>query len=283
VCIDFSFFLSFFFEDWRDIKGKDAAILADVVHIIDSTPDGVSTKAEEASLWLCAVSTGARSVTCAAVALRDIALVKDLDDGQTLVQIRYMRTKAITNWNHTVSLEGKLGEKSSANVVFWLDAHLAKTFGLHLRDYSHWNLTPEIGARKLWRWSKDAMSAMFRRRAESAGFPKGLLSFHSLRAGFICSALIQAGTNKDAVASVLENTAFVGGWVPNQKAQLRYVKNTAKRLIVSTRLILPQSGIFATLHSTTIVVALTLDVWPIFLYSEKNVRGGEPYDFAVLP
>ena len=44
--------------------GREPVIVPDIKRIIECTPDGLPTKAEEASLWLVALSTGARAVTC---------------------------------------------------------------------------------------------------------------------------------------------------------------------------------------------------------------------------
>jgi hypothetical protein len=85
--------------------------------------------------------------------------------------------------------------------------------------------------KKLWKLSKDSMRRTIQDRATLCGYPKNLFSFHSLRAGFLCLALIKAGTNKQTVQAVLENTAFIAGWVPNQSAQLSYVKECAKKLL----------------------------------------------------
>jgi hypothetical protein len=55
----------------------------------------------------------------------------------------------------------------------------------------------------------------------------------------MCSALLKAASNTnpmDAVKAILENTAFIAGWMPNpQAAQLRYVKECAKRSDLSSR------------------------------------------------
>lgn len=56
----------------RNAVGKEPAITEDVERIIYLTPDGLPTKAEEASLWLTSVSTGARAVTCSNVKIGDI-------------------------------------------------------------------------------------------------------------------------------------------------------------------------------------------------------------------
>lgn len=220
-------------------EGKEPAIVSDVELIINLTPDGVVTKSAEACLWLTSLSTGARAVTCFHVQVGDIVkVIKKSDSDLLLVQILFRVTKGNWNWNHTITLEGDPDDNHSLNVVYWLKTHLKDNFDLDLLDIENWDEYSK--SVKLWPWSKDAMRLMFKTRAESAGFPYHLFSFHSLRAGFLCSALLNAGTDSDAIKAVLEHTAFVAGWVPYKPAQMRYVKESAKRTIVTSRLVLPK-------------------------------------------
>lgn len=234
-------------QAYRDIKnsrshkarddGKHPAIAADVRRIVEVTPENLPTKAAEASLWIIAVSTGARAITCANVALSDIKRVYFTGGDNCIVQIRYRVTKGDANWNHDVSIEGEIDRKTPLNAVYWLNQHLTTSFGLCLRSFNDWNITSTDIS--LWGMSKDSMRETFKDRAIRAGFPAKLFSFHSLRAGFLCSALLRAGSNAGAVRSILENTAFVAGWVPHQAAQLRYVRDCARRTIIASRLVMP--------------------------------------------
>lgn len=222
-------------------QSKGPAIVNDVKRIIECIPEGHPDKAMEASLFLASLSTGARAVTCFNVHLADIISVYNVPgSNRIIVQLRYRVTKGNPIWNHIVSLEGDPTLKSSLNVVYWLVMHLKSRFGLDLLSFSTWDLSiTGASEEKLWPYSKDCMRAVFKSRAALAGFPHDLFCFHSLRAGFLCSAILKAGTDANAVRAVLENTAFVAGWVPNQAAQLRYVKTCAKKTIISSRLILP--------------------------------------------
>jgi hypothetical protein len=226
-------------KDLLTSQGKDAAIIDDVIHIIASTPDGHPTKAEEASCWLAAVYTGARAITVAHVLLKDISYVHREESGLVIVQIQYRVTKGNAHWNQIVSLEGHLTKRSDHDPIFWLSTHLRETFGLDLDKLSSWRGSGVDLTAKLWRWNEMAVSMTFKSRSISSGFPKGLHSFHSLRAGFICSALLKAGSSKESVAAVLETTAFVAGWAPGQRAQMRYVKATVRKTIVGNRMVMP--------------------------------------------
>ncbi|KAH7814690.1 uncharacterized protein MONOS_16432c1 [Monocercomonoides exilis] len=62
-------------------------------------------------------------------------------------------------------------------------------------------------------------------RARSTGYPSNLFSFHSLRSGFKCSALL----------------ATVVGWVPNSAVQQRYAKNAISAAIVANRVGNPEA------------------------------------------
>jgi hypothetical protein len=171
-------------------EGKDAAIYADIERIIEMTPVGLPTKPAEASLWLTAVSTGSRAVTCFHVNVGDIErVIRPLDNSaRLLVQVKLRVTKGNPFWNHTVTLEGDPGYASSMNVVYWLQCHLRQTFGVDLLSHHTWQ--ESVKAKKLWPWSKDGMRQLFKKRASLAGFPYHIFSFHSLRSGFLCSSLL---------------------------------------------------------------------------------------------
>jgi len=93
--------------------------------------------------------------------------------------------------------------------LHWFRLHL-KNFGLELCDLGS-EKAKKFGHQKVWHWSVDGVREMFRHRALMAGFEPGLFSFHSLRAGFLCAALLKAG-NASELDAVLEHTAFVAGW-----------------------------------------------------------------------
>ena len=250
ITIEMAQFLS---NAMRDVKrskkgsincsGRDAAIGKDIRRIVSLTPDTHVEKASEASVWLCALYTGARAITITSVLLMDIiGVFKRPNQEQTdrvIVRIRFTRTKGLTSWNHVVSIEGRMKTAGVMDFVYFLNRHLYLYFGVRLENYDEWSdkLTPVQLRTVLWRWNTDSIRELFKKRAEFAGYPAGLLAFHSLRAGFISTAIIQAGTNREQMAAVLEHTAYVAGWTPMGSAQSRYVKDTVKRTIVCNRLI----------------------------------------------
>ena len=57
-------------------EGKNPCLLQDLVRIFESMPSALPTKKEEISLFLYAISCGARASTCADVRLQDIERVE---------------------------------------------------------------------------------------------------------------------------------------------------------------------------------------------------------------
>ncbi len=228
------------------IQNRQPCCINDVAHIIQATPDGHLQKNEEASCWLLSVCTGARLGTMSSILLQDIIAVRqssntDADNTPlTIVQFLYRVLKNEPNANHRVSVEGSLNIPSNTDPVYHLEQHLNKAFNLSLSNYNQWkhlSITPHFTPTvKIWHWNDQNMYATFKNAAEKAGYPHDLFCFHSLRAGFICSAIINCGSNKDARAAALETTAFVARWVPNSKAQLGYCENVVTSVIIANRL-----------------------------------------------
>jgi hypothetical protein len=77
-------------------KEKNACISDDVARIIRSTPDLWPSKAEEASLWLFSLYTGARAISSTAICLKDMVL------RDKVLRVRIRVTKGNLNWNHHV-------------------------------------------------------------------------------------------------------------------------------------------------------------------------------------
>jgi hypothetical protein len=84
-------------------------------------------------------------------------------------------TKGNANWNHQVTLDGKLCFTEVSNFVYWFRLYLQQVYNLTLEDFSNWKLTEEQKEQKLWKWSKDAMREVFKNRCQMAGYPKGKL------------------------------------------------------------------------------------------------------------
>lgn len=217
--------------------GKDPAFYSDVIRIIDHMPSVYCDKAREAAAYLLSLYTGARAITISSMTLSDIVrVVKSEGKENLLIQMRFNVTKGNRNWGHVVTLSGSPKEEKTENVVYWLEKYLNDVKKVSLVQRESWDIK---GREKesLFLLSPDCLRERFKRAAAFTGYPPLLLAYHSLRSGFLCSALIEAWDDEDKKKAVLENTAIVAGWAPLQRAQMRYVKDCAKRTIVANRLV----------------------------------------------
>ena len=222
-------------------KSKEAALIQDVRNIIKAMPDGLVTKAEEASLYLAAVQTGGRRITMVHVILKDIVGIipltsKCASNGDLRITLCYRVTKGCHDQIHHVNLTGNTDTKSNGDFVYWFNIHLQKSFNLHLKEFKNWhNLHPDLDWNaQIWKGKVDTIGNMFRKRANQAGFPKNLFSFHSLRSGFLCSALLKGGLHN--VDHMFVQTAAIAQWKPNGRAQYRYWQECLKACLSGTDL-----------------------------------------------
>jgi hypothetical protein len=87
-----------------------------------------------------------------------------------------------------------------------------------------------------------------------------------LRSGFICSAIIAAGSSKDEQKAILEDCAMVAGWRPFQWAQMRYVKESQTRTVVSSRLLKRRGKLY---KLQLILIIVYVDQQPLPLIEEE--------------
>jgi len=115
-------------------QGKQPAILSDLEIIIRAIPLGIPTRTEELSLFLTALNTGARSITCEHVLVRDILslIPNESDPSQHYVRINFTRMKGVVQGNHYITLEGSLTTEAPMDAVYWIERHLQHSFGLSL-------------------------------------------------------------------------------------------------------------------------------------------------------
>lgn len=260
--------------------GKAPAIYADVEYIIKCIPEGLLKKAEEAALFLMAVSTGARAVTCANIQLGDILSVNrenGLAENSSirLIQVRFRRCKGINDWDHIVALRGDTNVRNELDIVYWLEQHLNQNFGVSLHARGTW---PEgVKTKPLWDISTESMRTRFKSRAMAAGYPVDLFGFHSLRSGFLCSAVINASTNPNNIGGttgIMEHAAAIGGWRPFGRSQRRYLKTAIKSIMVCTELVMPnRSG-----NSSGSLVATSLITPEAFHCLETPLMSNWPKD-----
>ena len=186
--------------------GKPPLCSFDLSALITRIPQTLPTKALEASLFLFALHTGSRALTCENVLVGDIQQVEVDPTGLTCVVILLRVTKGNPRWDHPVTIEGYLTHEHPLDAVYWLNAYLKERYTLELPSLveSELAIPRDIGNQKLWPLSRDCMRERLKKRLEQAGFPTHRWAFHSLRSGFICSALLTAGSDLNKRSSVLE-------------------------------------------------------------------------------
>ncbi|KAH7824353.1 uncharacterized protein MONOS_15918 [Monocercomonoides exilis] len=194
-------------------------------------------KALESFLYLVAVRTGARAVTLSNVKLSDIKqVVRSKANGKLLCTIQNNRTKASHNCGHKVTIEGNEDEVNDDDPVYWLSLHVYQKKGVRLFDWVNTNEKANLN-KLVWPLSTESMRERFKRRAEAAGYTCHLFCFHSLRSGFICTALIAADKDDETQQAVMEKTAFVVGWQQCRLSQCTFIKEALKRAMVASTLI----------------------------------------------
>jgi len=75
---------------------RSACIADDVLHIIKATPEFLVSKAEESTLWLFSLYTGARSITATSICLNDLSFI------ESVLRVNLRVTKGNAHWNHSV-------------------------------------------------------------------------------------------------------------------------------------------------------------------------------------
>ncbi|KAK2945703.1 hypothetical protein BLNAU_19372 [Blattamonas nauphoetae] len=93
------------------------------------------------------------------------------------------------------------------------------------------------------------MTIRLQNRAFQACYERQYFGFHSLRSGFLTTALIKAGDDNTARTRELEQTATVARWVLYSAVEMKYVKSAAIAIHVANRLVLPDTE----LHATNVV------------------------------
>lgn len=215
--------------------GKPPLMYKDVVALLDSIPDIDYFKPTECLLYLLALYTGARAITCANIKVGHITSIQTI--GEDLqVKLLLCVAKAKPQWNHTVCFRDHKKSTKTDNIIHWLQVVLEQRFNLSLND--DFSLTEAQQATFLFPWSKNNLTQRLQNRLKHFGYPQTFFGFHSLRAGFACSTLTQRSEHQQAF---LELSALVAGWVPSQPAQLGYIKDTTKSLIIANYLIQPEA------------------------------------------
>ncbi|KAH7832790.1 uncharacterized protein MONOS_14101 [Monocercomonoides exilis] len=206
----------------------------------------------EVSLFLFALSAGARAHTCSHIRLQDIVRVFSKENSTFVkVTINLECGKGVRGDDHCVTVEGDIANKSTLNVVWWLEQSLVEEYGLSLTEFNEWDLD-QLGRQYLWGIRKGVMRVRLQKRAKQAGYPDNIFGYHSFRSGFICSALIKGRSDPSKRDSIIEATALVGNWQAGSAAQWNYVKETEKSIVIANRLLMSEGIVNQTNFSTNL-------------------------------
>jgi hypothetical protein len=226
-----------------DKKGEPPLMYQDVISLLHSIPDVDYFKPTESLLYLFALYTGARAITCSNILVGDITLIDFIDD---FVQMKVLLrvAKAKPNWNHTICFRDHKTNNNTDNIIFWFRLVLQQRFNLSL---DHFSPTEDQKCSYLFPWSKGNLTQRLQSRLKHFGYDSNFFGFHSFRAGFACSVLTQRSDDKQGF---LELSALVAGWIPSQPAQLGYIKDSTKSLIIANYLVQPNAPVAIDHHSS---------------------------------
>ena len=229
--------------------GMEPLILDDLKRIIMNMKDVDPLKPGLSSLFLFALYTGARANTCAGVYFNHFSLLKDKGVGNFTLGVTLHHVKGNTGKAFCLTLGGNPNVRKDIDVIYWLNVHFINTVGIDLQAYT--DLAPsekdtERFSRPVWPWTEDGMTQHLKRRMAAAGFPTAHHGFHSLRAGFLASVILNNLNTTESMDGVLSKAAIVTGWQPYSRVELGYIKETTRAAIVTTDLV----GATKTPHKT---------------------------------
>ena len=191
-----------------------------------------------AALFNFALATGARGNSCSSVRLCDLGPLYDQGDGNSVLVVRIVKLKARPNETLQISLGGNIEKECPVDVLYWLNKHLQINFKLSLRELVELNSAGGVQRKELlWPYSTDSMTQYLQSRMRAAKLNPSGFGFHSFRSGFMSSCLIQADKRGESIEDVLIRCAIITGWKPLGEVQFRYLKDAARRRIVTTNLI----------------------------------------------
>jgi hypothetical protein len=219
--------------------GAEPLMQFDLQHIFDHMPLGWShcylLKAFM-SLGLCC---GARGVSLVNLKWKHLKIILNRAPESDLVFVTLTVNITVTKGgrtDHSVTFQGDANDSSCMNPFYHLNLlclWLTKKSLLNLDEFSKSELDSLI-----FDSSADAMSGHIRVTCYNSGYPKDFFTSHSLRSGFLCCMVIYKYLNPQIARDdndVLFISGIVAGWVPKAKAQLRYIKDALKRVLVSNR------------------------------------------------
>ena len=191
-----------------------------------------------ASLFNFALASGARGNSCGAVRLKDVGPLFDISETESIVIITLVKIKAHPQECIQLALGGCIEVKSPLDVMYWLNQHLLHNFSTTLRDVASgkWGESRD-GNECLWDYTTDQMTQFVKLRLLHAGIDPDHFGFHSFRSGFLASCLIQGQGRDQSLEEVLTRCAIITGWKPKGEIQFGYIREDARRHLLTTNLI----------------------------------------------
>ena len=219
--------------------GMHPLIPDDLSRIIIAFPKQSSRAALLASLFLFALSTGARGDSCSHVRLGDFLNLTRNCKGDCLIGVRLTKLKSRPGQYLDLTLAGRVDVESSIDVVYWLNKYLIQRFNSSLEEVCSPEKTRPTAfyTQKLWPYSTDSMSQALKSSMRAAGFNPAGFGFHSFRSGFLASVLSVATAKGGSFHDTMTMAALITGWNPLSAIQLNYIKQTTRRNLVTTNLI----------------------------------------------
>lgn len=188
------------------------------------------------SLGLCC---GARGVSLVNLKWKHLKIITNRAPDSDVVYVTLTVNITVTKGgrtDHSVTFQGDATDSSCMNPFYHLNL-----LGLQLTQKSLLDLdlfTKSELELSIFDHSADAISGYIRVACYNSGYPKDFFTSHSLRSGFLCCMVIHKYLNPQVARDdndVLFISGVVAGWVPKAKAQLRYIKDALKRVLVSNR------------------------------------------------
>lgn len=227
---------------------KQPVMLVDLARMIRFWNPLDKDKTKKVSLFLTAQCIGARACSMKGIRLKDIQDCS-LHEGSagmfTLRIVLDVEKGKKSGWGKQVRFTGNVPGVSPANTlpsdqdaVFWLSKHLTETFGLDICKAGEWDLRGRENT-KLWDFSRGQMRRSLQTAAYNSGYDRFFFTFHGLRCGLLAQALFKAGLDGNKLRDVLQYSAWITGWSPYSKAQLRYLNVLAQGWLDASALINP--------------------------------------------
>jgi hypothetical protein len=188
------------------------------------------------SLGLCC---GARGVSLVNLRWKDLKVITNRVPESDTVYVTLTVSITVTKGGRTdcsVTFQGDAADSSCMNPFYHLNLlslQLTKKSLFSLATFSNAMLGMLV-----FDSTADAMSGLIRVAAYNSGYPKDFFTSHSMRSGFLCCMVIHKYLNPQVARDdndVLFISGIVAGWVPKAKAQLRYIKDSLKRVLVANR------------------------------------------------